>query len=214
MKTRWYALAAACALTLQPTAAYAQVPGIDLQLVPKIGFYAPVSDLAEAAAVGSDIREDREGSLAVGLGVELALPFSPVDVRVGFDYVTNSEITFDEGVGTTESQVEQQMLALTGDLVLRPIPRLLVLQPYLLVGAGVKRYDFEFQDAGGGVEAFDDSTTDFALHGGLGFDLGLGPLALVVEASDYISWFEPEGADDSEMQHDLFLMAGIRVGLF
>jgi len=209
MRLRSLVLAAAIAAAL-PAAARAQAPGIDLQLVPKVGFYTPVSDLYDAADAGAEIVDDRGGSLAIGLGVDLALPFLPLDLRVGFDYVTNSEFTIDDG--TTQSTIEQQMIAITGDVILRPLPRVIVLQPYLLAGAGVKQYDFEPQDASSGLEAFDES--DFTLHGGLGVDLGVGPLALVAEVSDYISWFEPEGADESEMQHDLFFMAGIRVGMF
>lgn len=196
-----------------PNSVRAQVPGIDVQLVPKIGLYSPASDLTEAAEAFEGAREDRGGSLAVGLGLDLALPFSPVDFRVGFDYVASSEITF-EGFAPEESTIDQQMLALAADVVLRPLPRLVVVQPYLLAGAGVKRYDFEPADAAAGLGAFDESVTDFALHGGVGLDIGFGPLAVVAEVSDYVSWFEIEGADDSEMQHDLFFMAGIRVGMF
>ena len=63
-------------------------------------------------------------------------------------------------------------------------------------------------------DVFPESQTDFTLHAGVGLDLGLGPIALVAELSDYISWYEAEGADESEMQNDIFLMAGIRVGIF
>lgn len=199
--------------------AEAQVPGIDVSLVPKIGFYIAAADLQAAATAAGEIVDDRGGSLAVGLGLDFAVPLSPLSFRVGFDYVTSSEFTYADttGAGGLEASGEQTMLAIAGDIVLRPIPRLVVLQPYLLAGAGVKRYDFSFQDAADGTdieEAFPESQTDFTLHAGLGLDLGLGPIALVAEVGDYISWYEAEGSDGSELQNDIFLMAGIRVGLF
>lgn len=204
MRSTSFVTAAVAAALLAPAAGAAQIA-----LVPKIGFYTPATDLVDAAQAGGAIVDDRGGSLAVGLALDLSLPVSPVDLRVGFDYVTNSE--FKVGDGTSESTVDQQMLALTGDLVLRPLPRLIVLQPYVLAGAGIKKYSFDFKDAS--ADSFDDEN-DFTVHGGLGLDLGLGPLSLVAEASDYVSWFKPEGAEDSKTQHDVFIMAGIRVGMF
>lgn len=192
----------------------AQVPGLEVSVLPKVGFYSPASDLQAAQDALGEVVDDRGGSLALGLALEMGVPLTALGVRVGFDYVTGSEFTY-EDEAAVEATAEQTMLAVTGDVVLRPIPRLIVVQPYLLAGAGVKRYDFSFEeDAGTDVEAaFPESETDFTLHAGLGVDLGLGPIALIAEVSDYISWYET-GEDESEMQNDLFLMAGIRLGLF
>ena len=215
MSARWLSLLAGVALTGAPAAA--QVPGLDVQLVPKVGFYSPVTDLQAAADAAGEIVDDRGGSLAFGLALDLGVPLSPLNVRVGFDYVTASEFTYADTTGADlEANGEQTMLAIAGDVILRPIPKLLIVQPYLLAGAGVKRYDFSFADAADGSdveEAFPESETDFTVHAGLGLDLGIGPIALVAELSDYVSWYDAEGGD-SEMQHDLFVMAGVRVGLF
>ena len=207
--------AAAAALSSAPLAA--QVPGISLELVPKVGFYTPATDLQAAADAAGEIVDDRGGSLALGLALDIGAALSPLNVRVGFDYVTASEFTYADTTGADlEANGEQTMLAIAGDVILRPIPKLLIVQPYLLAGAGVKRYDFSFADAAEGSdveEAFPESQTDFTVHAGLGVDLGLGPVALVAELSDYVSWYEAEGGE-SEMQHDLFIMAGLRVGVF
>ena len=215
VSARWLALLAGVAVTGAPAAA--QVPGLDVQLVPKVGFYSPVTDLQAAADAAGEIVDDRGGSLAIGLALDLGVPLSPLNVRVGFDYVTASEFTYADTTGADlEANGEQTMLAIAGDVILRPIPKLLIVQPYLLAGAGVKRYDFSFADAADGSdveEAFPESETDFTVHAGLGLDLGIGPIALVAELSDYVSWYDAEGGD-SEMQHDLFVMAGVRVGLF
>lgn len=205
---------AVAGLALVAAPAAAQVPGLELTVLPKVGFYSPASDLQAAQDALGEVVDDRGGSLALGLALEMGVPLTALGVRVGFDYVTGSEFTY-EDEASVETTAEQTMLAITGDVVLRPIPRLIVVQPYLLAGAGVKRYDFSFdEDAGTDIDtAFPDSETDFTLHAGVGLDLGLGPIALVAELSDYISWYEVEGGD-SEMQNDLFLMAGVRLGLF
>ncbi|HEX6587870.1 MAG TPA: outer membrane beta-barrel protein [Longimicrobiales bacterium] len=183
-------------------------------IVPKVGFYSPANDLQAAQDALGEVVDDRGGSLALGAALEFGVPMTSLGVRVGFDYVTGSEFTY-EDEASVEATAEQTMLAITGDVVLRPIPRLIIVQPYLLAGAGVKRYDFSFEeDAGTDVEtAFPESETDFTVHAGIGVDLGLGPIALIAEVSDYISWYET-GEDESEMQNDLFLMAGVRLGLF
>jgi hypothetical protein len=206
-------------LALMASPAQGQLPGLGMSLVPKVGFYSPATDLQAAADAAGELVDDRGGSLAFGLAADFGVPLSPLNVRVGFDYVTASEFTWADtsGVELEEATGEQTMLALTGDVILRPIPKLLILQPYLLAGAGVKRYDFSFQDAAddNNVEqAFPESETDFTLHAGIGVDVGIGPIALVAELSDYVSWYEAEGGDGSEMQNDLFLMAGLRIGLF
>ena len=203
----WIKVVAGAALAAVAVPAQAQI-----SVVPKIGFYSPAADLEAAREAAGEIVDERGGSLALGLAAELGM------FRVGFDYVTASEFTWADTTGAdVEASGEQTMLALTGDVILRPIPRILILEPYLLAGAGVKRYDFSFEDASGDTEieeAFPESATDFTVHAGLGVDVDVGPIALVVELSDYVSWYEAEGADGSEMQNDLFIMAGVRVGIF
>lgn len=199
--------------------AAAQMPGVDVELLPKVGFYTAAGDLQAAATAVGEVVDDRGGSLAWGAALELSVPLSPLSFRAGFDYVTGSEFTYADttGGGATSTSGEQTMLALSADVVLRPLPRLLVVQPYLLAGAGVKRYDFSFADAAATPDveqAFPESQTDFTLHAALGLDVGIGPIALFAELGDYVSWYSPEGSDESEMQNDIFIMAGLRVGIF
>ena len=197
--------------------AQAQVPGVTLQLVPKVGGYFPMSSLTEAGSAFGEAAAELETSLAIGLAAELDLPASPLNLRANFDYATSSRLSR-EGVAEGEG-AETTVLALTGDLVFRPLPRIVVLQPYLLAGGGIKKYDFETRDLQGGTgEFFSSAESDPTLHVGAGLDLKLGPLALLAEVSDYVSWFKPESAEgselDSRIQHDVFAMLGVRVGLF
>jgi hypothetical protein len=77
-----------------------------------------------------------------------------------------------------------------------------VLQPYLLAGAGVKRYSGE-----------GDDQSKFTGHVGAGADLKLGPIGLLAEINDYISSFEDETTGDSKLQNDVFISLGFRIGL-
>ncbi|MBI4545476.1 MAG: hypothetical protein HY703_09795 [Gemmatimonadetes bacterium] len=216
-RTLWLPLLA-LALAAGAPAARAQVPGVNLQVVPKIGAYLPVSDLAE---LRDTVSAEMEAGLAIGLALELNLPLSPINIRGNLEYATDSKVSA-EGVRQGD-EAETTLLALVGDIVYRPLPRIIVVQPYVLAGAGVKRYDFDEEDlrqAGEDLRnAFPEDATDFTLHLGAGLDVKLGPIALLVEVSDYISWFKRESSgagsgDGSEIQNDVFGMVGFRVGLF
>jgi len=76
----------------------------------------------------------------------------------------------------------------------------LPVRPYLLVGAGVKRYDL------------DGSESDFTGHVGGGVDVKFGPIGVVAEISDFISQFESAG--EKKLQNDIFARVGFRVGMF
>lgn len=188
------------------TSAQAQAPGIDLVVIPKIGAFVPLNDLGDFPLSGQTIEVSANSDLAIGLGLELELPLTPINLRGNVDYVPSTDISVS---GVTVGDVEADILALVADAVFRPLPRLVVTQPYLLAGAGIKRYDFSGDD---GTLQMSGSTSDFTLHVGAGLDVGLGPIRILGEVSDYISWFELAG--DSNMQNDLFAMAGVRVGLF
>lgn len=181
-------------LTLVATPAAAQVPGLNVVVAPRIGVYAPLGSLMETGTSEIKIK----GGLGLGLSVELDLPLSPVNVRANFDGALGRDVE-EDGVKIGDVDI----VNLTGDLVLRPFPRV-VAQPYLLAGAGIKRYS-------SGFGAGDDSSSDFTGHVGAGIDAKLGPLGLLVEVSDYISSFKPNG--DSKLQNDVFIMAGLRIGL-
>lgn len=185
-----------------------------LQIMPKAGVYIPGNDLATIRDGAEEIRTKLEGSFAIGLALELARSGAPVGLRGNFDYITGTTIT-EDGIDRSDRS-ETTMLALTGDLVLRPIPRLLILQPYLLGGAGVKRYQFDRESLGGSLaDAFPADRTDFAVHLGAGLEVGLGFLSLTAEVSDYISRFEADGQDGGrKLQNDVFAMVGVRLGLF
>lgn len=174
-----------------------------LKLNPRVGLYAPLTDLGDAGSTIGTITTDRSGTLAYGLGVELAFPVFPVNIRANLDYVTGSEVSLDDGSVTTTT--EREVIMLAGDLVFRPLPRLILIEPYFFAGGGIRQYDFDVPEV--------EDVSDPMLHLGGGAELGLGPLTLNGEVGDYISWYEPQPGADSEIQHDLFVSIGLVLGL-
>jgi hypothetical protein len=185
---------------LTPAAVSAQIPGINLILGARAGMFSPMSALAET---GSGDLKLKPG-LGIGASLELDLPLSPINVRANVEAALGAKMELD---GEEQGDAEVDVIAFTGDLVFRPLPRIVVFQPYLLAGAGIKRYSF---DAGLG---FTPDESDFTGHVGIGADLKLGPLAVLAELSDYISSFKNESTGDSKLQNDVFVMVGFRIGM-
>jgi hypothetical protein len=200
-------LVATC-LALAASPLQAQVPGINIKLNPRIGAYIPLTDLGSAQTSLGDVDAELSGSLAIGLGVELDLPAAPVNVRLNLDYATGSDLKSTVG-GTEIEPIETTLLGVVGDIVWRPLPRIVVLQPYLFGGGGIKQYDVTEDN----VDDF-GSESDPTIHFGGGLDFGLGPIALNAEVGDYLSWYELQAGGDSEMQHDIFATVGFSIGLF
>ena len=192
----------------------ADVSAQRVQVVPRAGVFVSGSSLGEVRDGTEAIKADLEGGLGVGLAIELGMPASPFGLRAGFDYATDSKIST-SGINEGGAEAGAKLLAVAGDLVIRPLPRLLLVQPYLLAGAGLKRYDFEVSELGSGArDIFSESQTDFALHAGAGVDISLGAIALRAEVSDYVSWFQLASDSEKEMQHDVFATVGLRISLF
>jgi hypothetical protein len=182
------------------TAACAQ--GVNLQVVPKIGLFMPINALAESAEI--------DMGLAFGVAGELLLP-GPLNLRANLDFANTTAIM--ERSAAERRLGEATLLAVAGDVVLRPLPATAAAQPYFLGGVGMKRYEIDLLDAGSGALAgVAGTTTRFALHIGGGLDVRFGPLAFVLELGDYISTFETAG--ESRLQNDLFGMIGFRVAMF
>ena len=107
------------------------------------------------------------------------------------------------------------MSAATATLALRPIPALIAVQPFLLLGGGVKRYDFtrsSLQDEG--LSSVPSDRNQLTGHPGAGAELNLGLIRITGEISDVLSWFDTEEDPDTdaELQHDTFLTVGIVLG--
>ena len=104
------------------------------------------------------------------------------------------------------------MTAASATLALRPIPTLILVQPYLLLGGGVKRYDFtrvDLEDEG--LAAVLNDQNQLTGHLGIGAELNLGLVRLVGEISDLVSQFDTEDdvGESDQLQHDVFFTIGL-----
>lgn len=181
------ATALSTALLAAPSLAHAQ-----LSLL--AGGYVPATSLHQVTTGAQTVAEQRKGTLSLGANLDLGA------FRISSAYAS----------GTTIQNASKQdigkgnVLGLAGDLVIRPLPRLLV-QPYILGGAGetFTKYD---QSA-----TFTDASTQrqFAWHGGVGADLKLGGIGVMAELTDFLS----KDAADKWNVHDAFFMVGLKLGM-
>jgi opacity protein-like surface antigen len=187
------------------TGVAAQVPGISLDIVPKIGAEMPLSDLPTTPS--AEAVKSLSGAFAWGVAAELGLPGLPFNLRANVDATTKKSVS--PATGITTGSVDQTMMTIFGDLVFRPLPKLILVQPYVMAGLGVKRYNYSLSDPADLFQRSFTDRNDLAYHLGVGVDIG----PLVVEANDYMNKYAFDGGG-SKFQHDVFIMAGLRLGLF
>lgn len=203
-----------------PALGYAQI-----KVVPQVGVYAPVSDLGELRDnTGETLLElgRRESTLALGLDLEWAGDESPLGLRGGVAYATQSTIPID-GMGCVDCSARGSLASAGAALLMRPFPRMALIRPYLLGGGGILYYDFdarELEDENWGDILVDQSKP--YLHLGIGTQLFLGIFTPQVELSARISGFDPgqgsqagNGAPfltSGDRQTNLFLTVGIPLG--
>jgi hypothetical protein len=190
-------------LSAQPVAA-------QVRLIPSVGLYSPWAELPSAGEGVDDLKKD--GSLAFGAALELGTP-DAVSFRINVLHATDSEVPYTD-VGCDEDCARSTVSAATATLALRPfsIP---IARPFLLIGGGVKRYDFTRQDLQNeGVEAILNDQNQLTGHIGVGAELNLGLFRLVGEISNLVSQFDTEGdvGESDQLQHDVYFTIGLVIG--
>lgn len=167
------------------------------------GAYRQASDFVTLKNGAKEIDLDAGTTFALGANLELG------PLRVTTAYVSGAKLSR-KGVTGKEKIGEGTLLAASADLLMRPIPRIIGLQPYLLGGVGLKRNSYEFEDAGLLIDFKDyKSKSDLALHWGLGADFMLGGIGVMAEISDFVTF-----ADKKFGTHDAFGVIGLRLRLF
>jgi hypothetical protein len=196
----------ASALHLVPaTHAEAQV-----RFIPQVGLYAPVTDLNPGLGGAQEIGK-KESTLALGLALDTRSS-SVLGVRLGGMYGSSSDVPI-RGVGCDLCEARNSVLALTGAVVIRPLPGLPLLRPYGLIGAGAKWYSFEAPEGEDELQELLDTDPRLAFQLGAGVELNLGIFSLNLELSDYVSSFEVEGLGGAaQRQHDMVFSVGLVLG--
>jgi hypothetical protein len=186
---------AAALLALCPAGLRGQV-----HITPAIGAYIPASDLQDLRDEAAQRRLTRQSTAGFGLNVEAGW------LRGSVAYASGARIT-ERGVQDRDRIGDGSVLAVAADAVLRPLPRLLV-QPYVLAGAGLKRQDYSW--SGEGLSSpLPADRREVALHIGIGGDVMLGGVGIMAEITDYITRHDDGGFG----QHDAFAFVGLRFRL-
>jgi hypothetical protein len=196
MKRSLFVLAAVS--LMMPVVAQAQ----GIHVTPSLGVYVPASDLYTLRNEAQQITVDKEGTFALGLNVDMGM------LRGSLAYASGAQVN-ERGVQNRDNIGEGKLLAVAGDLVLRPIPRLIIVQPYIIAGAGLRREDYSYEDDGLS-NALPKEQSNFALHAGIGADIMLGRIGVVAEFSDFIT----QNDEDEWKQHDAFGFVGLKFRLF
>lgn len=185
------------------------------ELIPQVGFFTPLTSLGTAEDGNGDsfALGERERGFAYGVAVQFG-GLTPVGVRGSLLFGTGSDVPVTgPGCAEDECAIGNNLRTITGALLIRPLPRLVVVRPYLLAGGGWKRFGFNDADLGNrGLEMALEDQTNTAWQLGAGVDLNLGATALVVELNDFISGFDvEEEKGEGKTQHDIFLTVGLRL---
>jgi len=193
-----------------------------IRLLPQVGAYSPLAELGEIRDNGETVigAGRRSSTLAWGLGLEAGPGQEGTSYRLHVGYGTNSEIPV-WGLECEGCSARSTLLTANAAAVLRPIPRLVLVQPYFVLGAGVKRYDFETRDMEGERwrDLFRDQTRP-AGQLGIGAEVSLIGLRTQWELNGFISRFQegsngngPDSSNgDSSLQTDLFFTLSIPLG--
>lgn len=174
--------------------AFAPVAEAQVTITPMVGGYIPASDIHQVQSGAQNVAKTRDGTLSLGANID----FGALRGTVAYASGTTIKNASKEEIG------KGSVLATTADLVIRPLPRILV-QPYFVAGAGEKfyRYDETASLLSGG------NTHAFGWHGGIGADVMLGSIGVAGELTDFVS----KGVDDKWNVHDAFLMVGLKLRL-
>jgi hypothetical protein len=166
------------------------------------GAYRQAGDFLTLKNTAKTVDLAAKSTFALGANLELG------SIRFTGAYVTGASIG-QHGVEGSGKIGEGTLLAGAADVVLRPIPRILV-QPYILGGVGFKRNGYSFVSDEFAEEFPElEPTTDLALHWGIGADLMLGGFGVMVEVNDFVTFTNKKFG-----RHDAFGVVGLRLRLF
>lgn len=192
---------------LAMTAVGAAAQGITIS--PLVGVYSQANSLDQLRGNINSMSIERQSALALGGSVEVGF------LRGSLNYVSGATIqqsgssfptaTGDIGTG--------RILMGAADLVIRPIPRLIVLQPYGLAGIGFKNFNYDVhQNISSAIGTVRNHSTA-AFHAGIGADLMLGGVGIMAEITDYIAKADTNDSNKG-LQHDAYGLVGLRFKVF
>lgn len=179
---------------------------VTLTLMPRGGlFLSGVSSFEDISSEAGSALGGEESVLTLGGSMAFGSRDGPVNLRITGLRTTGSLVSTTEGTTSPTDFGRENILAFTGDLVVRPLPRLLI-QPYAIGGLGTRRISVKQLE-----EVASNTRWDLAAQIGLGADLRLGNVTLGMEVVDYLTGLT---SSNSGIQHDAFLFITLGVPVF
>lgn len=168
-------------------AAQAQSP-IGIELRPFVGAFIPTGDqrdfLKDAVLVGGQA----SWRVIPALAFTGTFAWSPSKDRISAGNPTLDIYQYDVGAELRKPSAFDAGVA--------------QLTPFVGLGLGGRTYDYRDLDV--------SSKTNFDGYGAVGGDVGFGPVALRIEARDYVSQFKPlSGTGSTKTRNDIGLAAGL-----
>jgi hypothetical protein len=210
------ALATLAVLALAGTAAAQEPPDTTprarrpvVHLRPSVGLSWPVTLASDPSPDGYSAWLTR--ARALGLAAEIHTPVPFLELRAGVVHA-RPELFASEG-RTMSSQGGTSVSLATLDAVVRA-PWVFDVRPYLVVGGGIKHYDFNQEQLGArGDEPFARDQTVGLLHFGAGLEWDVGRYSVFLEQNLYISRFDAgsPGLTDRGGQPEWPLTFGLRI---
>jgi hypothetical protein len=181
-------IAALLATFVAGARAEAQSGGLGLEVRPFVGAYIPTGDqrdfLKDAVLVGGQA----SWRVIPAFALTGTFGWSPSKDRITAGNQTLDIFQYDLGAELrAASWYDGGFLTLT---------------PFVGLGAGGRTYSYRDLNV--------DSKTNFDGYGAIGGDIGFGPVALRIEARDYVSQFKPlTGTGDTKTRNDIGIAAGV-----
>ena len=180
------------------------------RLIPQIGLYVPVSDLGHVGGLEGAVElGKKESSRAYGLGLEWGAGGS-IGLRGNLAYATASAVPL-AGIDCLTCSSRTSMAAVTGGVVLRAVSGCSSSTPTCSrerdSSATTSPVTTSKPGSTWSWTTARSAPTSFAVGG----ELGLGILQGIVEISDYVSEYRPEGLDP-QRRHDFIVTIGLGFG--
>lgn len=207
--------------------AAAQLPRFEA--IPRAGVLVPAIELGNSLDADElvQIEVRLKSAFVAGLNLQYNLPTAPASIRVSFDYVPLTRVEAQPAVceiltgpGCRTVDADARYYKLTADALVRPAGEGKKRYGYFLVGIGVKRYEFAEMICDPDdivctlLDDFTQNQTNLTLHVGIGMNFQIGPVRTAFEISDAMGRHKPTGQDiQGKVQQDLFITAGVRIGL-
>ncbi len=217
-----------------PLSVSAQTRGLHAEVTPVVGWFRPIENLRAVQEDSAVFWTRIAPARTLGIRVESDVPAIRFLALRGSILYTGSDLAVQRQSGR-ESCGEAcfrtvymddpiapgSLLTLSADLVLHG-PRILRVQPRVLMGGGIKRYYFG-QDAlqGPYAAAFAADESARTFHLGFGADVNVARYGIVAEVGTYMNDFDQMSPvhsepgytlprDFGEIQMDVFMTIGVR----